>query len=127
MKTQRTRTITFLITMLMLVSAAGCAGKLQTQWNNLSNDEKSRIIINGFQDQVDNLFDTGKSFVAANPVHKDVWQKKAIPAFDLANKGIAKAISLSLMGSYSPATAYKELQPLIDDVKNVLIAFGAIK
>lgn len=127
MKTQRIRTITFLITMLMLVSVAGCSGKLQAQWNSLSNDEKSRIIINGFQDQLNSLFDTGKSFIEANPIHKDVWQKKAVPAFDLANNGIAKAIRLSLMGSYTPATAYKELQPLIDDVKNVLIAFEAIK
>lgn len=114
------------VAILLLFLVAGCATtqQMQDSWNKLTPNEKARIIVGGFQDSMESLFNTGKAYVTANPQHTDVWKQKAIPAFDAANKSIIVAINLCAAGGATPDVVYKSIQPTIEAVIAILRAIG---
>ena len=117
------------IPILILVSAfllCACAGT-QEQWDALSNQEKSRIIIAGFQNELNTLFDTGKAYVIANPEYNETWKIKILPAMSLTNEAIASTARLSMTEEITPDMVYSEIQPFINEVIFYLVEIGAIK
>lgn len=116
----------FLAVFLILVFAVGCAG-VSEKWDTLTPAEQSRIILDGMQSQLDNLFDTGKAYVVLHPEYSDTWKTKIAPAFSAANKSIAAAIKLSMSENITPAQVYETVQPLISEVINLLKSIGIIK
>lgn len=112
---------------LVLFLVAGCAmtqQEIQDGWNKLTPNEKARIIVGGFQDSAESLFDTGLAYVTANPQHKPAWQQKAVPAFDTANQAIMVAINLCAAGGATPDGVYKSIGPLIQTIVGILRLMG---
>lgn len=120
------RKVRFIIPLLLVLSLVACAG-IQTKWNALTPDEKARIIINDLQGQVDNAFTEGKAYVAAKPELQAKWKTQIIPAFDVANKAIASAITLGKTKPLTPDIVYAQAQAQVTNVLNLLIQMGAIK
>jgi hypothetical protein len=123
MRRYRSLTVVVLLVSLLLFSCAGIQGK----WNALSPDEKARVVVSGMQNQLENLFDTGKAYVGANPQYKEVWKTRAVPAFDLANSTLRAVEVTAQVKGTAPAAIYQQMQPLIDKVMSLLIEIGAIK
>ena len=109
-----------LFIVLTLVSCASVID-LQARWNKLSEPEKTRIILGGFQDQLDNLFEVGKAHVKANPNQQVVWKSKVIPAFDTANRTLRAFMT---MASPSPEQVYKDMPVLIQSIVKLMLAMG---
>lgn len=119
------RKVKFLVFLALIVLVA-CAG-IQAKWNALTPDEKARIILNDFQGQLDNAFTQGKAYVTAKPELQVKWKTQIIPAFDVANKAIASAITLGKTKPLSPDVIYAQVQGQVTNVLNLLIQLGAIK
>jgi hypothetical protein len=114
------------VVLVALVLLAGCAS-VQTSWNNLSTDEKARIVVGDLQTQLSNAFDTGKAYVTANPSKQAEWKAKVIPAFDVANKALASAATLAKEGKTTPDAVYAQVQPLLNAVIAALKSMSALK
>ncbi len=116
----------FLAVFLILVFAVGCAGVAE-KWETLTPGEQSRVVLDGMQAQLDNLFDTGKAYVVLHPEYSDTWKTKIAPAFSAANKSIAAAIKLCQTENMTPSQVYETVQPLITVVVDLLKAIGVVK
>jgi ABC-type Fe3+-hydroxamate transport system substrate-binding protein len=113
---------------VLIMALVGCAtvANLQTAWNKLTPNDKARIVVGGFQDQLNNLFALGKSYVASHPEKATEWKTKVIPAFDTANKSLRGYIVAIGMGTATPEAVFKEIPPLIVSVVTLLQAMGVI-
>jgi hypothetical protein len=110
-----------LLLVLALLLSVGCAG-LQANWNKLTPDERARVILRGFQKQLDNAFDTTKAFVATNPAKYQVdWKLKVVPAFDVANGAIRAATT----AKYAPERVYDEVLPFLNKALTLARGLGA--
>lgn len=116
---QRFRQNKIVMMFLVLVFIIGCAN-LQQKWNNLTDDEQGRVILNGLQDQLDIWFDAGKAFVKDNPTYQTEWQTKVIPSFDVANKAVGQA----LLSKTTPDTIYMKIAPQVSKVIEMLRVWG---
>jgi hypothetical protein len=87
-------------------------------------NDKARIVVGGFQDQLNTLFDVGKSYVASHPDKVIEWKTKVIPAFDTANKSLRGYIVAIGMGTATPEAIFKEIPPLIISVVGLMQAMG---
>jgi hypothetical protein len=101
----------------------GCA-TIQKQWNTLTPQEQNRLILNGIQKELNNLFLDAESYVNANPQYEKEWVDKILPAFNLANKTLRFVIVRNMTQSSSLADLLKQIQPLINDVKILLKGIG---
>lgn len=117
------RVLSLFLVLFFLVSCAGVTEK----WETLTPAEQSRVILDGMQSQLDNLFDTGKAYVSVHPDQADQWKTKIVPAFSAANKSIAAAIKLCQTENITPSQVYETVQPLITEVVNLLVKIGVIK
>jgi ABC-type Fe3+-hydroxamate transport system substrate-binding protein len=110
----------------VLVLLAGCATmtNLQTSWNKLTPNDKARVVVGGFQDQLNNLFDIGKVYVLANPDKAEQWKTKVIPAFDTANKSLRTYIIMVGMGTATPEMVFKEIPAMITSITDLLKVMG---
>jgi hypothetical protein len=113
----------FMLTFLIFI---GCAG-IQEKWNALTPDEKARVVLNDLQSQLNTLFDTGKAYITANPQYQNKWKTQIVPAFDVANKSLASAMTLAKSGQLTPDQVYAQVQPVINSVINLLVSIGAAK
>lgn len=111
---------------LLSISLIACGG-IQKQWDAKTPTEKAQIIISGLQDEVGALFNAGLEYVNNNPQHREVWKKKIVPAFDVANKAINSAIQIAMTKGITPAQVYQMVQPALDSVKELMISIGVIK
>lgn len=114
------------IMFLALIVLAACAG-IQAKWDALTPDEQARIILNGLQSQVDNALAESTAYVAKKPELQTKWKTQVIPAFDVANKAIASAITLGKTKPLTPAIVYAQAQAQVSNLLNLLIQMGAIK
>ena len=114
------RKICLAIVMMLVLTSCASMANLQEAWNKLTPDGKARIIASGFQTQLDTLFDTGKTYVTANPDKQAVWKAQAIPAFDTCNK----ALKVYMVGNATPEKIYSEIPPLLESVVKSLKAMG---
>jgi len=114
------------IPILLLLLLVSCA-TIQEQWNKLTPDEKARIVINDLQTQLSNLWETGKTYVDANPQYQEKWKKEIVPIFDSANKNLKVAITLSKVNQITPDVVYQNIQPAINSIIIMLVQIGAIK
>jgi len=119
-----TQVIVFSIILCFLL--AGCA-TLQQKWGALTPNEKARIIIGDIQGQLDNLFTTGKDYVATNPKYQDKWKKEIVPAFSVANQSLASVILLGKTKPLAPEFVYTTVQNNVTIIHNLLVQIGAIK
>jgi hypothetical protein len=110
----------------VLVLLAGCATmtNLQTSWNKLTPNDKARVVVGGFQDQLNNLFDLGRVYVLAHPEKAEQWKTKVIPAFDTANKSLRTYIIMVGMGTATPEMVFKEIPAMIVSVVDLLTVMG---
>jgi len=120
------RHIKLFLVMTILLAMVACA-TTQAKWNALTPDEKARIVIGDIQGQLDNAFNTGKTYITANPKYQDKWQKEIIPAMDVANKALAGVITLSRTKPLTPDVVYATVQAQVNNVLALLIQIGAIK
>lgn len=93
---------------LVLLAGVSCV-TLQEQWNKRTPDEQARIILNGFQKQLDVALDQGISYIAGHPEYKEVWKVQVLPAFNVANQAIKTAI----IAKSAPEKVYSEILPLL--------------
>jgi len=119
-------TFRLLALFLVFMFLAGCAGVAE-KWENLTPAEQSRVVLSGMQDQLNNLFDTGKAFIALHPEKAETWKTKIVPAFSAANHAIASAVTLCMTENVTPNDVYKAVQPLITEVINLLAEIGVLK
>ena len=80
-----------LLIILPILFLTGCAlfqDPSDQYWQNLTPDQKARVIIGGLQSKLGIAFDNAKLYVDLHPSLRDDWQKKVIPLFDIANKAI---------------------------------------
>lgn len=117
------RTILVVLMIFFLMSCTTIA-TLQQQWNKLTPNEKARIVVGGFQDQLNTLFDIGKAYVDKNPDKLPVWKSQVVPAFDTANKALKGYIILIGAGTATPEMLYKEIPPVIKSVISLLTNMG---
>jgi len=111
----------FLVTVLML-TLLSCT-TTQEKWNELTPDEKARIIIGDIQAQLDGAFDSAKLQIG----HKPEWKTKAVPAFDMANKAIADVIKIGKTKPLDPAMVYMMVQTQVSNALNLCVQLGWIK
>ncbi len=123
----RTAKVSLALFVVLTLMACASIVDLQAKWNKLSEPEKTRIILGGFQDQLDNLFQAGKAHVVVNPSQQVVWKQKVIPAFDTANKtlrGLTILASSIDAGNVTPQKVYETIPPLIQSVVKLMLAMG---
>jgi uncharacterized protein YceK len=114
----------FIVVIIMALVGCASVANLQTAWNKLTPNDKARIVVGGFQDQLNTLFDVGKSYVASHPDKAIEWKTKVIPAFDTANKSLRGYIVTIGMGTATPEAIFKEIPPLIVAVVGLMQAMG---
>jgi hypothetical protein len=113
------------VLVLALFLVASCAA-LKPKWNNLTPDEKARIILDGMQEQLNGLWNTANAYVAANPQYQDMWKVNGIPAFDAANKAIRSTVEIAMTEKITPNIVYDKVQPAINSVIGFLVSVGAL-
>lgn len=126
MKSKIRLTIIYFAVVTLLMGCASMAN-LQEAWNKLSPNNKARIVVGGFQDQLNTLFDLGKAYVTAHPDKLPMWKGQIIPAFDTANKMLRGYILLlgSIDGGMvTPEQLYKEIPPIILSITKLLTSMG---
>jgi hypothetical protein len=114
--------------LLVLVLAIGlglssCA-TIQESWDNLTPDEKARVIVNDLQQQLNQAFDTSKAYVALHPEYQAKWQGEIVPAFDVANEAMENVILLAQGGDITPDEVYEQIQPLLNKILALLASIG---
>jgi len=109
-----------LVACLLLLAA--CAG-VQEKWDKLTPDEQARVVINNLQGQLENAFVSAKTQIGTKPE----WKTKAVPAFDLANKTLARVIEAGKTTPLTPAFVYAQVQGLVNDVLNLCTQLGWVK
>jgi hypothetical protein len=113
------------VLILALFLVASCA-MLKPKWDNLTSDEKARVILDGMQEQLNGLWNTANAYVAANPQYQDMWKVNGIPAFDAANKAIRSTVEIAMVEKITPNIVYDRVQPAINSVIGFLVSVGAL-
>jgi len=115
-----------LIPLLLIVFLSGCAffQTVQEKWDKMTPDEQARVVLAGLQKQLGTKFDEAKILVDANPSYKPVWKSKVVPAFDKANKTLAKIQGLAMQGSITPDQVYLEFKADLDKLILYLLELG---
>lgn len=121
----KVKAMRILVLVLALFLVASCAA-LKPKWDNLTPDEKARVILDGMQEQLNGLWKTGNEYVAANPQYKDMWKINGIPAFDAANKSLKTTIEIAMTEKITPNVVYEKVQPAINGVIGFLVSIGAL-
>ena len=103
-----------LILMAMLLSSCAMLRTIQQKWEQLTPDEKARVIISDMQGQVRNMFELGKAYVEANPDKRAIWQKQVLPAIEAANRALGQMIAAGATGPLTPEKIYHHCQALVD-------------
>jgi len=101
----------------------GCAS-IQKQWNTLTPQEQNRLVLNGIQKELNNLFADAQAYIHTNPKYEKEWVDKILPAFNLANKALKFTIVQCMTQPASLTDLLNQLQPLINDVKILLKGIG---
>jgi hypothetical protein len=114
-----------MVMVVVLVVLAACA-TTQQAWNKLTPDQKARVIIGGMQDQLDNLWTSGKAVSVSKPEFQPIWKEKIVPAFDAANKGLKFSVDLAMAGKLKPEDVYGQIQPLLNSVITLLSQIGVV-
>ncbi len=60
------RKVSLVMVSLVLLACVSCAG-LQAKWNNATEDERARIVLDSFQQTLNAALDAGIIYVNANP------------------------------------------------------------
>lgn len=121
----RVRVALVLMVALALVNCAG--SQVQQSWNALSPGDKARVVLDGMQTELNTKFDQAKAYVMVNPQYQDTWKTKIVPAFDTTNRAIASSVILAKQEKLTPDQVYSQLQPMINNIINMLIQIGAVK
>jgi hypothetical protein len=103
---------------------SGCTAALQQAWDSKTPDEQARIVVSGLQKSLNQKFDEAKAVVAMNPQYQELWKLQIVPAFDKANKTLAKLLILANSGKTDPATVYAAYKPELDALMLYLIKIG---
>ena len=114
---------TQILLIIFCIFTMGCGiSNLQKDWNAMTPDQQSSVILNGLQDQLTVWFDSGKTYVTSNPKYQEEWQTKVVPAFDLANRAIQAAI----ISKKDPSAIYSQVAPLVNAVVIDLQSWGVV-
>jgi hypothetical protein len=110
----------------LFIFMSGCAyfQTTQEQWNKMTPDEQSRVVIAGLQKQLNTKFDEAKLFTAGKPELQDTWKKNLVPAFDTCNKSLAKIKGLAEKGQMTPDQVYITFKPELDKLILYLLQIG---
>jgi hypothetical protein len=111
-----------LLAVVLLACLVSCAG-LQAKWNALTPNEQARIILNGLQDQLTIAFDQAKLQIGTKPE----WKTKVVPAFDIANKSLAKMYELGNSPILTPQMVLSKVQAQVDEALQTALKYGWIK
>lgn len=111
-----------LLAVVLLLALVSCAG-IQEKWNKLTPNEQARIILNGLQDQLTIAFDQCKVQIG----NKLEWKTKVVPAFDIANKSIAKVYELGNSPILTPQMVLEKVQAQVDEALQTALKYGWIK
>lgn len=98
-------------------------------YEDLTPDEKNRVKVDMYQDQIDSLWTNSKAFVDIVPddvAIQQAWKEKAVPAFDAVNKTIADVITQAQDGDLTWEDASKIIMPAYNRVLALLIKYGLI-
>lgn len=121
----RKRLLAVMMVVALLFVFAGCA-TVAEKWEALTPDQKARVIISDFQDQLDNLFHVGKTYVEANPEAIEAWKTDVVPVISTANKTLSHLMELAQIKDVTPDVVYEKMTPLIEDITALLVQLGAI-
>lgn len=116
-----------IVVLFLLVS---CTAALQESWNNMSSADQAKVVISGFQDQLNDNWRIAKAYVDARPADVDLqatWKVSIVPAFDVANKAVFSATTLAAQDKITPDKVYANLLPVVQKVLDLLVARGIIK
>ena len=125
-KTQMKTQLKIVALLLLLPALLVACATTQEAWNKLTPDQKARIILNGMQDELNNMWTMGKNAVAAKPDYAQFWKEKVVPAFDVANKAINTAAQLAATGQLKPEDVYGQIQPLLNSIATLLTQMGVV-
>lgn len=104
-----------------------CGGNLAAQWGKLTLDEKSRVVLDGMQDQLDTSWKTGMDYVKKNPQYSQTWVTEITPAFSTANKKLAEYMGLVSAGTKTPVQALTEMEPFLGKITELMKKIGIIE
>jgi hypothetical protein len=116
-----------IVTLAFLVIFLGGCQLFQTtqeQWNKMTPDEQSRVVISGLQKQLNTKFDETKLFVTGKPELQDTWKRNLVPAFDTCNKSLLKMKGLAEKGQMTPDQVYITFKPELDKLILYLLQIG---
>ena len=90
-----------LLAAALISGTTGCdtLGLNQDPWSKLSDDERSRFVVGGFQDTAAILFDAGKIFITAQPDKMAAWKNGVVPGADGINKLLSDIESYGSTGA----------------------------
>lgn len=111
---------------ILLILLVGCVG-LQQKWEQLTPDQKARVILADMQGQLRNMFESGKRYVEANPDKRPMWEKQVLPAIEGANKAIGQMIAAGATATLTPDRIYHHCQALIDIAADLMLKMGVTK
>lgn len=115
----------FLVAGALILVVAGCAN-LQSKWQKLTPDEKARVVCGDLQARLCELTDTGEAYVKLHPQVQPVWIEKVVPAIKVANDALGVIEVMAQTGTVTPADVYAKVDPLINDVVDLLTSMGVI-
>ena len=110
---------------ILMFMIMGCVG-LQQKWEQLTPDEKARVILADMQGQLKNMFQLGKAYVEANPDKRAMWQKQVLPAIEASNRAIGVIMAGGATEKLTPDQIYFHCQMLIDTAFDAMRKMGVM-
>lgn len=92
--------------------------------SGLTRDEKARLITDGWQETLGDLWTEGKAYIAEHPQHQELWKEKVVPAFDIANTTLKDIIDLAQKEDITPQEVEDMMGPLLKKIYGYMAQLG---
>ena len=111
---------------LVLLLLVGCAG-LKANWDKATPQERTNLVLYGFQKSLGVAVDTGIAYVNAHPGDakiKTEWQTRIVPAMDGANKILRDLIIKNQAAPLTIPDALNTLTVRMNEIQAMMLAWG---
>jgi len=116
---QRKTALMCILLIALIVVFSGCS-----LLSGLTRDEKARLITDGWQETLGDLWTEGKAYIAEHPQHQELWKEKVVPAFDIANTTLKDIIDLAQKEDITPQEVEDMMGPLLKKIYGYMAQLG---
>lgn len=116
--------IAFIVSMVSCQSGCTTVTQIQANWKAMKSDEKARVVCEFLQSELTTLFDTGKTYVDANPSFQPTWKNQVVPSFNVANRALASYMIQAKADKVGFLDVMQGMIPLITPITKALAGWG---